>query len=197
MQYPKSFQRLINEFAALPSIGPKAAERMVLYLFKQDKERLSLFAESLESLQALRQCSECFNLSEDTLCTICRSEDRERKILCVVEEPLDAFAFERLGTFTGRYHILGGVIQGGKKSNEAELRITELLDRVEKDTVEEIILATNPTTEGDLTALYLKQKLSIFQVRITRIAKGLSTGGDIEYADEATLRSSLNNREVF
>lgn len=171
------------------------AERIVLYLFKQDAEKLQNFAESLEELPRLKSCTRCFHIAEDELCGICADTRRDQAALCVVEEPLDVIAIERIGIYHGLYHVLGGVLESGKNDNSGNLRITELLHRVEGDDIKEVILATNPTTEGDLTALYLKKKLEPHQVKITRIGRGLSTGGDIEYADELTLSSALTNRK--
>lgn len=195
MQYPKAFQSLIAHFSALPSVGPKMAERIVLYLFKQDAEKLQNFAESLEELPRLKSCTRCFHIAESELCSICADTRRDASALCVVEEPLDVIALERLGIYHGLYHVLGGLLETGKNDNSGKLRITELLHRVEGDGIKEVILATNPTTEGDLTALYLKKKLEASGVKITRMGRGLSTGGDIEYADELTLSASLTNRK--
>lgn len=195
MQYPKAFQALIAHFSALPSVGPKMAERIVLYLFKQDADKLEHFAESLEELPRLKSCTRCFHIAEEELCGICVDTRRDQSALCVVEEPLDVIAIERVGIYHGLYHVLGGVLESGKNDNSGNLRINELLHRVADDGVTEVILATNPTTEGDLTALYLKKKLEPYQVKVTRIGRGLSTGGDIEYADELTLTSALTNRK--
>lgn len=193
MQYPKAFQNLIHHFSSLPSIGPKAAERIVLYLFKQPPESLSNFSESLEALPRLTQCSVCFNVTDKALCEICADTNRDKGLICVVEEPLDIFAFERLGTFKGVYHVLGGVLEGSKNDDFKNLRINELLTRAEN--ADEIILATNPTSEGDFTALSLRKELSSCKVNVSRLARGLTSGGDIEYVDEVTLRSALTNRE--
>ncbi len=196
MRYPKSFQNLIGHFSALPSVGPKMAERIVLYLFKQDESKLTEFSESLESLKDLSFCSRCFHISEGPLCDICEDPKRDAAVLCVVEEPMDVIAIEKSGSFNGRYHCLGGVMQTGSGDGNPSLRIMELLRRIPEEGVREVILALNPTTEGDLTALYLRKKLSgIPDISVTRLARGLSTGGDIEYADEMTIRSALTNRE--
>ena len=195
MQYPKVFQTLIAHFSALPSVGPKMAERIVLYLFKQDPEKLQSFAESLEELPRLKSCARCFHIAESDLCTISADTRRDTTALCVVEEPLDVIALERIGIYSGLYHVLGGLLESGKNDNSGNLRIRELLERVQNDGIKEVILATNPTTEGDLTALYLKKKLEPLSVKITRIGRGLSTGGDIEYADELTLSAALTNRK--
>lgn len=195
MKYPKSFQNLISHFSSLPSVGPKMAERLVLFLFKQDKEKLQNFAESLEALEHLKTCTRCFHIAEGDLCDICADAKRVPDTLCVVEEPLDVIAIERTGAYQGLYHVLGGLLDGDMKNEGKNLRITELLKRVKNDNIQEVILATNPTTEGDLTALYLKKKLEPFKIKVTRLARGMSTGGDIEYADELTLISSLTNRK--
>ena len=170
------------------------AERIVLYLFKQDDGKLLSFSESLEGLKQLSFCSRCFHISEEELCDICQDPKRDTSIICVVEEPMDVIAIERSGSFHGRYHCLGGIMQAGRDANEL-LRIPELLRRIGEEHVEEVVLALNPTTEGDLTTLYLKKKLQPLGVEISRLARGLATGGDIEYADETTLRSALTNRE--
>jgi len=193
MRYPKPFESLIAHFARLPSIGPKMAERLVLYLFKQDETKLVAFAESLENLKHLLSCRDCFYISEAELCAFCNDNSRDRTMICVVEEPLDVIAIERTGSFHGLYHVLGGVVDSGK--DDETLRVTELRSRLMSGVVQEVILATNPTTEGDMTAYFVKSKLSNLPVKITRIARGLATGGDIEYADELTLSSSLENRK--
>lgn len=169
------------------------AERIVLYLFKQETAKLEDFAASFQKLKDLRSCVQCFHITEDELCAICADNKREQNIICLVEEPLDVIAIERTGSYHGLYHVLGGVLETSKNATNNHLRISELTHRVE-DGIEEVILATNPTTEGDLTALYIKKKLEPYQIKITRIGRGMSTGGDIEYADELTLRSALDNR---
>ncbi len=195
MHYPKKFQQLIAQFSALPSIGPKMAERLVLYLFKQDEAKLLAFAEALEDLHHLRSCDRCFYISEAALCEICSDSSRDQTTICVVEEPLDVIAIERTGSFRGLYHVLGGVMDMSREQEGSSLRIAELVTRVVEDEIEEVILATNPTTEGDVTALYVRKKLEGSHTKVTRIARGLATGGDIEYADEASITASLTNRK--
>jgi recombination protein RecR len=170
------------------------AERLVLFLFKQDKNKLEEFAQNLEELKNLKSCRRCFNISEDGLCEICKNSSREQKTICVVEEPLDIISIEKTGAYKGLYHVLGGVIFNGTEKND--LKIAELLERIKKENTEEVVLATNPTTEGDATALYLKRQIKELNlpVKISRLAKGMATGGDIEYADEATLSAALTNR---
>lgn len=194
--YPKSFKKLIDHFSSLPSVGPKMAERLVLYLFKQDKEKLEDFAQSLNNLKSsLRYCTKCFNISEDELCSICSNSNRNPKMICVVEEPLDIIAIERTKKYDGLYHVLGGVLSPNKNGNGNELKFSELEKRINNEDIEEVILATNPTTEGDATALYISRMLSSQKIKTTRLGRGLSTGADLEYADETTLSSAIMNRK--
>jgi recombination protein RecR len=189
--YPKTFQQLINHFSALPSIGPKMAERLVLFLFKQDPKKLEEFAKTLIALHEIKNCRQCFNISEQDFCQICLNKNRDQTKICVVEDPLDLIPIERSQAYNGLYHILGGTLE----KNNQNLTVNELLKHIENKQIKEVIIATNFTTEGDLTALYLKKILSNYSVEIYRLARGLATGSDIEYADDITLKSSLKNRE--
>lgn len=191
--YPKTFKKLIDHFASLPSVGPKMAERLVLYLFKQNTDKIKDLSNDLLDIKNLQNCQKCFNISEGELCVICADKSRDQKIICVVEEPLDIFAIEKTKKFNGLYHVLGGVIE--PVANNDKLKIQELEQRVKNGGITEIILAMNPTTEGDATALYIARTLKAYDVKITRLARGLSTGGDIEYADELTLGSAILNRK--
>ncbi len=192
--YPKTFKKLIDHFASLPSVGPKMAERLVIYLFKQNAEKLKDFAKTLDELKTnLKYCRQCFNISEGEICSICADKSRDANLICVVEEPLDIFAIEKTKKFNGLYHVLGGVIE--PVANNDKLKIGELEQRVRENNISEIILAMNPTTEGDATALYVARALKESGVPVTRLARGLSTGGDIEYADELTLGSAILNRK--
>ncbi|HAR99778.1 MAG: Recombination protein RecR [Candidatus Moranbacteria bacterium GW2011_GWC2_37_73] len=191
--YPKAFQKLIKNLASLPSVGPKMAERLVLFLFKQDIEKIRDFAENLLEIKNMKICKRCFNIAEAELCEYCKDERRDQHSICVVEEPLDIISLERTKAYTGLYHVLGGVIQVGDSG--AELKIPELISRIENEKITEVILATNPTTEGDATALYLKRKIQPLGIKITRLGRGLSTGADLEYADELTLSEALTNRK--
>jgi recombination protein RecR len=194
--YPKAFQKLIKNLASLPSVGPKMAERLVLFLFKQDIEKIRDFAENLLEIKNMKICHRCFNIAEAELCEYCKDDKRDQHSICVVEEPLDIISLERTKAYNGLYHVLGGVIQVGDSG--AELKIPELMNRIEKEKITEVILATNPTTEGDATSLYLKRKIQTLEgVRITRLGRGLSTGADLEYADELTLSEALTNRKVL
>lgn len=191
--FPKSFQKLIDHFASLPSIGPKLAERLVLHIWKYDQEKINDFSESLKNLkEKIKFCHHCFNIAENDLCIICADKKRDRSIICVVEEPLDIIAFEKTKKFNGLYHVLGGNITA---QNNTNLKINELKNRLKKEKIKEVILATNPTTEGEATALYLARLTKSFHIKTTRLARGLPTGGDIEYADEATLTGAIEGRK--
>ncbi len=193
--YPKSFKKLIDNFAALPSVGPKMAERLVLFLFKADNEKLSDFAKSLEDFKKnLRHCKKCWNISEGELCAICADHSRDVKTICVVEDALDVFAIEKTKKYNGLYHVLGGVLSPTKTIGTENLHFKDLDNRIEKEGIAEVILAMNPTTEGDATALYINRNLKDRGVKITRLARGLATGADIEHADELTLSSAILNR---
>lgn len=195
--FPKSFQKLIDHFASLPSIGPKMAERLVLYLFKQEQEKINDFSEILKNLKRnINFCKQCFNISENGLCAICSDKKRDQKMICVVEEPLDIIAIEKTRRMRGIYHVLGGTLNGPVDKNNP-LKIKELLTRLKKNPIEEVIIATNPTTEGEATALYLARLIKPLNVRTTRLARGLPTGGDIEYADEATLGGAIEGRKII
>jgi recombination protein RecR len=189
--FPKSFKKLIENFASLPSVGPKMAERLVLHLFKQEKEKLQEFSENLATLKNLKTCRRCFNIAEEELCEICRDSKRDQSAICVVEEPLDIISIERIHIYRGLYHVLGGTMESG----EQDLKIPELLKRIESEKIKEVIIAVNHTTEVDITAIYIKRKIKPLNIKITRLARGLSTGGDIEYADELTLSEALTNRK--
>jgi len=193
--FPKSFQKLIDHFSSLPSIGPKLAERLVLYLWKTDKEKLEDFGERIKSLKNnIRFCKNCFNIAESDLCVICSNKKRDRNTICIVEEPLDIIALEKTKKFNGLYHVLGGTIT---PQNGQELKIGELKNRLKNKDVKEVIIATNPTTEGEATALYLVRLTKPLNIKTTRLARGLPTGGDIEYADEATLTGAIEGRKTI
>ena len=171
------------------------AERLVLYLWKYDQEKLDDFSETLKELKSrISFCKECFNISENGLCSICRDLKRDRSLICVVEEPLDVIAIEKTRQMRGLYHVLGGTINAPADKNNA-LKINELISRLKKNPVKEVIIASNPTTEGEATALYLARLIRPLNIKITRLARGLQTGGDIEYADEATLTGSIEGRK--
>ncbi len=169
------------------------AERLVLYLFRQDKEKIKEFSNNLLEFQNVKTCQKCFNIAENDLCQFCGNSKRIQNIICIVEEPLDIIPIEKTGLYNGLYFVLGGNIF--QSEGEKNLNIAQLLNRIKSEKFEEVIVATNPTTEGDATTLYLKKKMNGLGTKVTSLARGLSTGGDIEYADEATLTAALTNRK--
>ena len=193
---PRSVQRLIDEFARLPGIGPKSASRLTFYLLRAtDNQALDLSSALHELKERTRLCSVCFNITEDDPCPICDDDARDTGLLCVVEEPLDVLAIERSRAFNGRYHVLHGAISPVEGIGPEDLRLAELLQRVAAGSFREIIMATNPTLEGESTALYLQRRLTDHKVRLTRLARGLSVGGDLEYTDEITLGRAFEGRQ--
>lgn len=192
---PPSVTKLIDEFSRLPGIGPKTASRLTYFLLRTKDEQARGLAEALLELRArTRFCSVCFNITESDPCPICRDEGRDKGLICVVEEPLDVLAIERTREYHGRYHVLHGAISPVEGIGPDELKVRELLGRVRGSAVGEVIVATNPSLEGEATAMYLQKQLSPLGVRVTRLARGLPVGGDLEYADETTLARALEGR---
>ena len=195
---PKAVQKVIEQFGKLPGVGQKTAERLTFYLLKQHSQKLEEFGDSVKTLrQNLLFCEVCHNLSETTRCVICENHKRDSTKICVVEEVLDIMALEKTGEFNGLYHVLHGVISPVNGVGPQDLTIDSLKERVANQNIEEIILATNPTIEGEATALYIAKILQPFAVKITRIARGLPTGSDLEYADKLTLSRSLQGRQDY
>lgn len=191
---PASVTRLIDEFSRLPGIGPKTAARLTYYLLRMPEGDALALSEALRDLKATtRTCSVCHNITESDPCPICADESRRAGVICVVEEPLDVLAIERAGTYSGRYHVLHGAINPMEGIGPEQLKIRELVERVEKGPAEEIIVATNVGLEGDATAMYIHRQLK-GKARITRLARGLPVGGDLEYADSITLAGALEGR---
>jgi recombination protein RecR len=192
---PEPVNRLIDEFSRLPGIGPKTASRLTFFLLRAPDNQSIALAEALRDLKArMRFCEICFNITETSPCVVCQSEGRSRTVICVVEEPLDVLAIERTRQFTGLYHVLHGAISPMEGIGPDDLKIRELVARVAEGMVEEVILATNPSLEGENTAAFVHKKLAPYQVRVTRLAHGLPVGGDLEYADEITLTRALEGR---
>lgn len=192
---PPSVTRLIEALAELPGIGPKTASRLTYFLLRSQSDLPLRLAEALHELkERTRLCSICHNITESDPCAICSDPNRDRATICVVEEPLDLLAIERTEHFRGLYHVLHGALSPMDGVFAENLRIAELLRRVQEGGVREIILATNPTSEGDYTAAYLVSKLHPLGVRITRLGRGLPVGGDLEYADQVTLSNALEAR---
>jgi recombination protein RecR len=188
-------QDLIDELARLPGIGPKSAQRLAFYLVKAPPDEAKRLAEALiNAKERVRFCRECFGVAEGELCRVCRDASRDTTVICVVEESKDQAAIEKAGVVRGRYHVLGGAISPLEGIGPDDLRVQELLDRVQRDGVREVIIATNPNLEGNATAMYVAGLLKPLGVTVTRLASGLPVGGDLEYADEVTLGHALEGR---
>lgn len=195
---PKTVQNLIDEFGRLPGIGPKTAQRLTFYLLRGSKERTESLGKAVSELKEnIKICSICSNLAENDPCVICSDKRRDHTILMVVEEPLDIIAFEKTSKFDGVYHVLHGAISPVEGIGPDELYIKQLLVRIREDQIREVILATNINVEGEATAMYIQKLLGPLGVKITRIARGLPVGSDIEYADEVTLSRALEGREDY
>jgi recombination protein RecR len=193
--YPEPVARLIEALQRLPGIGPKTAQRLTFFLLKRPTGEVAELADALTQIKSrISHCSVCFNVTEDDPCRICRDPGRDARAVCVVEEPNDLLALERTGEFRGRYHVLLGALSPLDGIGPEDLRVRELLTRLEAGPVEEIILATNPSVEGEATAIYLAKLLKPLGVRVTRIAMGVPVGSDLEYADEVTMHKAMEGR---
>jgi recombination protein RecR len=191
----KYLELLIEELEKLPSIGLKSAQRLALYLLRVPKEDALRLADAIRAVrERVGFCSTCGNFSETDPCALCADPRRDARVLCVVEQPVDVLAFERTATFQGRYHVLGGALSPLEGTSPEQLRIRELLSRLRGGEVQEVILATNPNVNGEATALYLSKLLTPLGVRVTRIARGVPMGSDLEYSDQVTLARALEGR---
>jgi recombination protein RecR len=208
MILPRSIRHSIEAFEKLPGIGPKTAQRLAFYLLHVPQEQLEEFAKATENLKKNTVlCSLCFNVAETDPCSVCGSQNRDKSIICVVEQPLDVLALEKAGSFKGNYHVLHGAISPLNNIGPDEIYIHQLLTRIKNqvEPIEEIILAMNPNMEGEATAMYLAKRLGeiksqnpkLSNFKITRLGQGLPTGGDLEYADETTLTRALEGRREF
>jgi len=205
MVVPRAIKKLIENFEKLPGIGPKTAARLTFYLLHVPQKQLDEFAEAIGELKKnTLLCSICFNVSETDPCPICADQNRDKSIICVVAQPLDVLAIEKAGNFKGVYHVLHGLINPLENIGPDELRINELIHRIKNSPlpIKELILATNPTMEGEATAMYIANKvrelrITNYELRITRLGQGLPTGGDLEYADEMTLLKALEGRREY
>lgn len=200
MNYPKPLVDLIESLQQLPGVGPKTAERMALHIItKLDEPHVLTMSRALiASKHELMYCETCGNISVAVTCTICADPTRDQTIICVVEEAKDIIAFEKMGMFRGLYHVLGGVLSPMEGIGAEDLRIIELLERVKQsEEVQELVLATNPNMEGEATAQYIRTLLDGLDIKLSRIAHGLPVGGDLEYADEATIMKALEGRRSF
>jgi recombination protein RecR len=193
--YPEPVARLIDALQRLPGIGPKTAQRLTFFLLKRPADEVRELSESLVAVKdKIVYCRTCFNVTDEDPCRLCADPARDARLLCVVEEPNDLLAMERTGEYRGRYHVLLGALSPLDGVGPDDLKVRELLARIEAGAVEEVILATNPNVEGEATALYLAKLLRPLVVRVTRIARGLPVGGDLEYADQVTLSKALEGR---
>jgi recombination protein RecR len=192
---PEPVTRLVEAFSRLPGVGPKTASRLTFYLLRSGEELATELAEALADLhRCLTYCEVCFNITVASPCPICRGDQRDGETICVVEEPLDVLAIEKTGAYRGLYHVLHGAVSPMDGIGPDELRIKELVARLRKHPAQEVILATNPNLEGEATAMYLERQLAPLGVRVTRLARGLPVGGDLEYADTVTLTRALEGR---
>ena len=196
--YTPPVQSLIDELGRLPGIGPKSAQRIAFHLLKVSAEDANRLAHAIrDAKEKVRFCERCFNVAEGTLCPICADDRRDSSVICVVEESRDIVAIERTGEFRGRYHVLLGAMSPLEGIGPEQLKIRELLSRLGPEGVEEVIVCTNPNTEGEVTAMYLARLLKPLGLKVTRIASGLPVGGDLEYADELTLGRALEGRRTI
>ncbi len=195
-----ALESLIEEFSKLPQIGRKTAQRLAMYITRQPKEEVEKFSKALiDTKEKIRFCKVCCNITEDEVCRICDSSQRNKNIICVVEEPQDVFAVEKTNEYKGMYHVLHGIISPLDGIGPNDIRIRELLLRLGKENgsaVEELILALNPTVEGETTILYLSKLIKPLEIKITRIARGIPIGSDLEFADEVTLAKAIEGRII-
>lgn len=195
---PRSIRTLIDELSRLPGIGPKSAQRLAIHLLHSPEGRVKPLGEAILTLKEdVVFCEECWNIAEHNPCMICDDTSRDQDLICVVEEILDVVALEKTGDYKGLYHVLHGALSPVDSIGPEQLKMEELFKRLEKGGISEVILATNPSLEGEATALYIQKYLRNFTGKLTRIARGLPVGGDLEYADEVTLSRALSGRSVF
>ncbi|MCH2656311.1 MAG: recombination mediator RecR [Dehalococcoidia bacterium] len=195
---PEPLTRLINELSKLPGIGPKSAQRLAFHLLRSSEETTKALVIAVEDMKKqVDLCSICFHITDKDPCQLCQDEERDESVLCVVEQALDVIVLERTGQYRGRYHVLQGVLNPMEGIGPEDLRISELLQRVQSGNIGEVIMATNPSLEGESTAMYVQRLLTPHGVRITRLARGLPSGADLEYTDEITLAHAFEGRQTF
>jgi recombination protein RecR len=196
--YARPVERLITELSKLPSIGPRSAQRIAFHIVRGRQEDAFGLAEALREVkERIKPCRRCFNLTEAEECEICRDARRDESAICVVEDPYDIGPIERTGEYRGLYHVLGGSLSPLDGIEPEDLRIAELLERIEREEIKELVIATNPNTTGEATAMFIAQEVKDLPVRVTALASGLPVGGDLEYADEVTLgRAFAGRREI-
>jgi recombination protein RecR len=193
--FPKALQKLIKEFSKLPSIGEKSATRLAYHIVNNDPKLATSLAQALsETIQSVKYCKECFALTDTELCSICSSYKRDSSVICVIEKPMDLVAFERVGEYTGLYHVLHGVWAPLRGLGPESMKLKELIDRIQKNSIKEVIIATSSTVEGDATALYISKLVQDLGVTSSRLAQGVPKGGELEYLDDVTLSRALSGR---
>lgn len=198
MQSAPAIQKLLDELERLPGVGPKSAQRMAYWILNSDRATALRLAQAIvEVKDTVHFCSRCFNYAEDDLCEICRSTSRNQQLLCVVSEPRDIPPIERTAVFQGVYHVLGGALSPMDGIGPDDLRISQLMQRLGSEDIQEVVLATNPNVEGETTAAYLARLIKPLGIKVTRLASGLPVGGDLEFADEVTLGRALEARRVL
>jgi recombination protein RecR len=199
MKYiPKNIEKTIEEFSKLPGIGPKSAERLTFYLLRKPDENVEQLGNTIKNLKdGIKYCEVCKNLTTEDRCSICTDQSRDQSIICIVEDPLDLMALEKANEYKGVYHVLHGLISPVEGVGPEELTIENLIERVKKEDIKEIIIALNPSMEGEATAAYITRYIKPLNVKITRIARGIPVGGDLEYADSQTLKRALEGRMEY
>jgi recombination protein RecR len=197
-QATDAVNRLIQEFSKLPGVGPKSAQRITYYLLRASSEQTQALADALVSLKSKTQlCSSCFNIADSEVCPICRNPQRNPAQILIVEQPQDILALEHMGVYKGHYHVLHGAISPTEGVGSADIRTKELMARLSAGGITEVIIGTNPTVEGETTAMYLKRLIAPLGLRITRLARGLPFGSELEYADDITLSRAIEGRQEF
>lgn len=194
--YPESLKNLIESFKLLPGIGEKTAERLAFFLINEDEEKTTFFSDSIKlAKEKIRRCSKCNGITDKEICDICSNDTRNKKILCVVEDPKSIFLFEKIGTYEGEYHVLEGLISPLDGIDPDDIGVEKLVKRIQDSKYDEIIIAVKPSIEGETTALYIKKIIEGMNIKVTRIASGIPIGTDIEYIDSMTLERALNDRK--
>jgi recombination protein RecR len=196
--YPRSIVNLIRSIAKLPGIGEKTAERLAMHILRSPRKEVEQLVKSItDAKDKVRFCKLCHGLSDDEICKICTDPARDTSLICVVEQPADMVAMEKSGAFVGRYHILSGVLSPMNGVGPEDIRLGELIAKIEPGQIKEVVLATSTTVEGEATASYIAERLAKFSVKVTRIASGVPIGGDLKYVDQVTLKKAMETRHVF
>jgi len=200
MIVPKAVRRLTENLERLPGIGPRSAQRLAFYLLRLPQKGLDELSKAIGDLkQKTKKCNKCGVIAESEVCAVCEDKNRDKRVICVMEESLDVFALEQSGTYQGKYHVLGGVIAPLNNVGPDQLNMESLFSRIKKDEIREVILATNPTIEGEATAMYLKRKIENLKrsIKMTRLGQGMPIGGSVQFADEVTLVQAMEGRREF